>query len=157
MKGSIACLSIFLLVLPVSTYGDTITMKIGMEVNGRITYEETTFTVVAKFAGGQRTLTIKRENVVKVEINMTDYNSGTPGDWMVDYEKLPNPPKSQFPGGRHLEMPVAADPDTVILLDNTKEKGKLVRISSHAIELGKDDGTRKKLKRLDVHSVVLGE
>src|SRR6266851_3199275 len=59
-------------------YGDTLTLRSNIEINGQVQYANDAFTLAAKYKTGKRTYTFGRGEVKSVEINNRDFNPGEP-------------------------------------------------------------------------------
>jgi hypothetical protein len=49
-----------------------------MEINGAVQYDHDAFTITGRFKSGTRTITYDRKEVLSIEINARDVNSGEP-------------------------------------------------------------------------------
>jgi hypothetical protein len=67
-----------LLTCALPTYADTIVGRKGGEVNGRVTYETGTFTIVARVNGVQQTYHARREDISEISFNDRMDNNSTP-------------------------------------------------------------------------------
>ncbi len=59
-------------------YADTLTLRDNAEINGTVRYVDDAFLITARYAGGPEKWTFDRREVLSVEFNKRDFNSGPP-------------------------------------------------------------------------------
>ncbi len=57
---------------------DTLTLRSNVEINGKVEYEKDHFSIAARFRSGTKTFVLDRKEVLSVEVNNRDFNSGEP-------------------------------------------------------------------------------
>jgi len=172
MKVAI-CL-VVLIVLPVIARGDTVTLINNSSLNGSVLYDKNTFYIEAGYASGTGHYKIPRTEVIKDEINYENFNQGSPppgvNAYQVDYgtwvamnspepEVAPTNPKRRptnvfgtLIGSTAGES--SEGNDMVLLLNDKKEKGILVRITAKVVTLRKNgDKTEIEYQRNTVRLV----
>lgn len=165
-----ALLLFALILVPVAGNCDTIKLKEGEQLNGKITYSGGEFVIVARFEGGKKeTARILRQKVESVEINRNELNSGAPPDWLhgrderkppVDIKpKVPQPPDifklpdtTSSPG---VVNDKSARKDVLRLTDGEKKIGRLVEINADAVILAIGKKKTEKFFREAIHSILL--
>jgi hypothetical protein len=58
--------------------GDTLTRSSHEEINGKVSYTSDDFSITARYSNGARTTTFNRKEVLSIEFNDRDFNSGSP-------------------------------------------------------------------------------
>jgi hypothetical protein len=107
---------------------DTITFTNGQSLNGKLSYTEPNFEIVARYKGVEsKPEVIRRDRVRMIEFNDVDDNPGKP-PWLDQLEK---------PSINKLEKPDSADgtfengKDTLSLTGNQEKTGRLKSIDSN--------------------------
>jgi len=59
-------------------WADTLTLQNNAEINGRTSYKNGTFKVIARYRSGTKTLKLDRADLRSLEVNARDFNPGEP-------------------------------------------------------------------------------
>jgi hypothetical protein len=158
--------------------GDTLTLRSAEEINGKVQYENDAFTIVARYHGGDRTITFDRREVLTLEINSRDFNPGEPPKNITILKAGPPATRdASGPGEQHRESgrPVKADAhdkaagtrtqsvqasddfdrattDVVWMRNQTKVLGRLLAIKNGRVRLKTDRDNKE--KELDAEGVA---
>ncbi len=165
----------FLLFPLLPTRADTLTLRNNSELNGRVQYENDSFTISAQFGTGTRTYTFNRKEVRSVELNPLESNSGAPPPQFTNLDAqttktkdamspstrrdAANPTQNSSKnknGTATAKSPLSTDEfdsatnDTVCLRDQTRVVGRvtLIQKGSLLIQIG------NKVKPINVRQVA---
>lgn len=67
---------LFVLAFGLIARADTLTLRSNAEINGKVEYEKGHFSIAARFKKGTKNFKFDRKDVLSVEINNLDFNSG---------------------------------------------------------------------------------
>src|SRR5690348_5363213 len=78
MRKKIPGLLLSITGFPVFGFANTVTLRNNAEINCVVSYQDGTFTFVARYATGSKTFKFDRAEVRTIEINQRDFNPGEP-------------------------------------------------------------------------------
>jgi hypothetical protein len=134
---------------------DTLTLRNNAEINGQVRYADGAFSITARYsAGSPLTRTFDRKEVLTLEFNQRDFNSGPPPKDISVFigresatnnaayevsdkpETAAHPTAQGQPSGQSPLASVHSPSDDVIRLRNKKElSGRLVKIENGKLTL----------------------
>jgi hypothetical protein len=150
--------------------GETVTLRNNAEINCRLSYQDGTFTLVARYPKGTKTFKFDRAEVGTIEINKRDFNPGEPPKDFTVFDarsstardaSMGNPAqakkKDQAPPKHSVLDSEEFNPSTedVFWLQNkTKITGHLLKVDSKQITIG-EGKERHQLQIDDVATVLV--
>jgi hypothetical protein len=164
------------LFLTSSLWADTLTLRNHSEINGHVQYADGTFSVEAKYSKGPKTWAFDRTEVLTLEFNDRDFNTGAPPSdisvFAAHTSILHNASNGSEPEhGREtnahnkapnsLGHPVLSNErynpsteDIIWLRDKSKLAGRLVRIEANHLTI-QTQGKGKKLEAGKVTTILI--
>ena len=181
MKPALCVLVI--IVLPILTNADTLTLSNNSSLNGSVLYADDIFYVEASYASGVEHYKIPRRTVIRDEINYETYNQGSPPPGVTGYKVGPSiwtamknarqEPTPAFTRSRNSPAAYPKHPvialrnprleetsqagDVVKLTDGDEEVGTLTAITAQAVHLKKPGKKHDKIyERRKVLLITVG-